>query len=118
MLSIKKLWHSLAHALRGLGAAWQTQNNFRWHSLALIIVIILGWLAALSVLEWILIIIVSGLVLITELINTMMERLVDLAKPRVHVYAQLIKDVMAGVTLLAALIAFIVGILIFLSHLL
>ena len=52
-------------------------------------------------------------VLVLELLNSSIERLVDLAKPRLHEEAGTIKDLMAGAVLLASMVAVIVGILIF-----
>ena len=56
-------------------------------------------------------------VLILELLNTILERLVNLFKPRIHPYAKVIKDMMAAAVLLASLSATIVGILIFSQYL-
>jgi len=52
-------------------------------------------------------------VLVVELVNSMFERVVDILKPRIHPYAQLIKDITAAAVLLASVGAVIVGIIIF-----
>ena len=52
-------------------------------------------------------------VLAVELINTILERVVDILKPRVHPYAQLIKDVMAAAVLIASIGAVVIGTIIF-----
>ena len=52
-------------------------------------------------------------VLVMELFNTILERVVDILKPRVHPYAQLIKDIMAATVLIASIGAIVVGITIF-----
>jgi len=52
-------------------------------------------------------------VLITELTNTVLERVVDILKPRIHPYARLIKDIMAAVVLISCFVAIAVGIIIF-----
>ena len=57
-------------------------------------------------------------VLIMELINTIMERVVDILKPRVHPYVRLIKDLMAASVLLASILAVIVGLIIFIPYIL
>lgn len=114
---INKLGESFGHAWSGLVVAWETQNNFRWHILALVLVLALAFGFKLAYFEWFFILLVSFLVIICELINTIIERLVDLSKPRVHVYAKMIKDLMAGITLLAAVLAVIIGGLIFLPKL-
>ena len=45
--------------------------------------------------------IVAGLIL--EILNTILEKIVDILKPRVHPYAEAIKDMMSGACLLAFL---------------
>jgi diacylglycerol kinase len=52
-------------------------------------------------------------VLITELTNTVVERVVDILKPRIHPYARLVKDIMAAVVLISAVMAVVVGVIIF-----
>lgn len=56
-------------------------------------------------------------VLILEILNTIMEKMTDLLKPRLHHYVEVIKDMMAMAVLLASLGAAAVGILVFLPHL-
>jgi diacylglycerol kinase len=55
-------------------------------------------------------------VLVLELLNSAVERLVDLMKPRLHEYVADIKDLMAGAVLLAAFFSVIVGVLILWPH--
>lgn len=52
-------------------------------------------------------------VLITELTNTVVERVVDILKPRIHPYARLVKDIMAAVVLISSIMAVVVGVIIF-----
>ena len=52
-------------------------------------------------------------VLAMEIINTIFERVVDILKPRVHPYAQLIKDIMAAAVLIASIGAIVIGFIIF-----
>lgn len=117
MPSINKFFKSLKHALNGLKTAWQTQNNFRWHVLAFVVVLLVGYWVRLERLEWASVLLVSALVIMSELINTIIEKLVDLAKPSVHIYAKMVKDVSASVTLIVAVTAVIIGLIIFLPHL-
>jgi undecaprenol kinase/diacylglycerol kinase (ATP) len=53
------------------------------------------------------------LVWVTEMINTAIEKAVDLAMPEQHPVAKLAKDVAAGAVLLAAVFAVVVAILVF-----
>ncbi len=72
----------------------------------------------LSLLENSILLIMCAVVLGMELANTALERVIDMLKPRVHPYARVVKDVMAGAVLLVCFIAFLIGVLIFLPHLL
>lgn len=53
-------------------------------------------------------------VLVLELVNSAVERIVDLVKPQLHSCARDIKDLMAGAVLIASLFAVLVGLMIFL----
>jgi len=63
--------------------------------------------------DWGLIIITCGMVIAAELINTVIERVVDLVSPEYHPLAKAAKDVAAGMVLLTCLTAIIVGVIIF-----
>jgi diacylglycerol kinase len=63
-----------------------------------------------------LIILAVALVLALELANTALERVMDILKPRVHPYARVIKDMMAGAVLLTSLAAIAIAIVIFLPY--
>ena len=70
----------------------------------------------LSRLEWLAVILVMLLVLCGELMNTAIEKTVDLASPQYHVLAGQAKDIAAGAVFLAAVGAVFVGGLVFLPH--
>jgi len=55
-------------------------------------------------------------VLVMELFNTVMERVVDMLKPKVHPYARLIKDIMAACVLISSALAIVIGLLIFVPY--
>ena len=58
-----------------------------------------------------------GLVIAAELVNSAIERVVDLASPEQHPLAGQAKDLAAGAVLVCAMAAVIVGILVFLPYL-
>ena len=66
-----------------------------------------------SLWQAIILILVIASVLVLELINTIFEKMVDILRPRIHYYAEVIKDVMAAAVLVTSIAAVIVGILIF-----
>jgi diacylglycerol kinase len=53
---------------------------------------------------------------VLELLNSVVERFVDVVKPRIHHYAMDIKDIMAAAVFVASLGALIVGIVILGPH--
>ena len=57
-------------------------------------------------------------VLITELINSLIERVIDYIKPELHPKAKIIKDISAAVVLVAAITSIIVGLIIFIPKIL
>jgi len=112
MKALRSLARSIGHALRGLGLAYRTERSFRIQVFACFIVLLLIVLLPLALWERAILLLVTMFVLVLELLNSSLERLVDLAKPRLHAYAGDIKDLMAGGVLLAAIFALILGILI------
>ena len=113
MDNFQKLFKSFRHAFRGLKYVVRNEQNFQIEILGAIFVIVLMYLFPTRSLEKIALFIVIFAVLVIELINTIFERVVDMLKPRVHPYAQLVKDVMAASVLLSSIGAVIVGVIIF-----
>ena len=109
---------SFGNAFRGIFFAFKTQHNIWIHSLAIVVVVIAGFIFKLDVMEWGLVVLAIGLVLAAEMINTAMEWLIDLVSPDYSEKAGLIKDVAAGAVLIAAVISVIIGSIVFLPKLL
>lgn len=108
----RSFWLSLGQAWRGILYSWKTQKHFQFHILAGTIVLISAWLAQLSRLEWVLLVITIGSVLAAEVVNTAVELVVDLVQPNYHPIAGMAKDVAAGAVLVTAIQAVIIGLLI------
>jgi diacylglycerol kinase len=112
--SISRRIKSFGYAFKGIFFVFKTQHNIWIHSLAIIVVLTAGFIFKLNAPEWGLVVLAIGLVLVSEMINTAIEWLVDLVSPDYSEKAGLIKDVAAGAVLIAALISVIIGIIIFL----
>ena len=65
----------------------------------------------------VLLLLVIGLVWVTEMINTVVEKIMDHVAPERHPRIKWIKDVAAGAVLVSAIIAVIAGALIFFPYL-
>jgi Diacylglycerol kinase len=108
-----KFIKGFGYAFSGIVYAFKTQLNFKFHIAALLVTSIAGWYFTLSVNEWLWIIAAAAIVLITELLNTAIEVLVDLVSPDINPKAKIIKDVAAASVLIAAIAAVIIGLIIF-----
>jgi diacylglycerol kinase (ATP) len=108
---------SFGYALNGLKIVLGSQQNFRIHLVVALLVIVSGKLAGLTNLEWCVIVLTISLVLAMEIINTAIEKLVDLVSPDFHPQAGIVKDIAAAAVLLTAIGAVIVGLIIFLPKL-
>ena len=93
--------------------AFKEEPNFRIHVVATIMVIAAGLYFKLSTTEWLAIVIVIGLVLLTELLNTAIENIADFISPERHEKIKTIKDIAAAAVLISTIVALMVGLLIF-----
>lgn len=115
--SVAKCLRSFRYAFNGIAFAMRTENNFIYHILATLAIITTGIILRFTLTEWYIIIILIGLVYAAEIVNSAIEKLVDLAAPRYHYKAGLIKDMSAGGVLVISIAAFIIGLLIIVNHL-
>jgi diacylglycerol kinase (ATP) len=100
------------HAFRGLGYVLKTQKNAWIHSVATLVVIGLGLWLNLDFQEWVPLVVVIGLVWLSEAFNTAVEVLTDLVSPEPHPMARVAKDTAAAAVLLAALTSVVIGLLV------
>lgn len=88
----------------------------RIHYLAAVIVICCGFYFHITKIEWVVLLIVIGIVMGLEMVNTAVEKTVDLVTADIHPFAKIAKDVAAGAVLLFAVIAVIIGAIIFVPY--
>lgn len=112
--SIIKRVYSFKHAFNGLRILIKEEHNARIHLFASICVIIAGFFFKISLHEWIAIIFSIGLVFCLEIINSTVENIADFISPEKHEMIKKIKDLSASGVLISALIALIIGLIIFL----
>ncbi len=105
---------SFRHAIRGLKTVFDTERNFRIHTVAAILVIALALYKDLDKNLWIVLLLLIALIMSLEIFNSAVERLVDILAPKTHSFAKEIKDLLAAMVLLTSLFAIVIGIIIFL----
>lgn len=113
----KKKSIGFAFAWNGIREVARTERNFQIHLAATLLVVVAGFFFQLTYIEWGILILVIGLVLVTEITNSAVEKMMDYLKPDMHPTTRVIKDVAAGAVLMSAIIAVIIGLLIFLPKL-
>ena len=114
----KRLVDSFNFAIEGLISALKNEKHMKVHILAAIIIVILAIVINARKVEILIISLSVSFVVITELVNTAVEAIVDLVSPERHPLAKLAKDVAAGAVLVAAINALCVGYLLFYDKLL
>ena len=118
MRKATSLGESFHYALCGIGHCLRHERNIRVHFFCGLLVILAGLLLDLSAAELAVVMLTVAVVIGAEMINTAMENVVDLLSPEYHPLAKVVKDVAAGTVLVLCFFAVLVGLLIFIPHLL
>ncbi len=109
---------SANHAWRGIGILIKSSHNAWGHIFFGLMALYMGFVLQISSIEWVLVILTIGLVIVAEAFNTAIEIDIDLTSPNYHPYARDTKDVAAGAVLLTVMIAVITAIIIFIPKIL
>lgn len=104
---------SIYNCLEGISYVIKNEPNFRREIVLGIIALILSYILKISKTEYIIVLIMISLVLTTEIINTSIERVVDLYTKEYNSLAKIAKDVSAGSVLVVSIFSLIIGIIIF-----
>ena len=115
--SIKKRIKSFSYAFAGLKVLFKEEHNSWIHAVVAVCAITAGFLLDISAIEWIAIIIVIGMVISAEIVNSSLERTADFIKAERDDRKRDIKDLGAAAVLVCAITAAITGIIIFLPKL-
>ena len=103
---------SFNFAFEGIIYVLRTQRNMRIHFALAALVLILGLAVGVSKLELLALIVGISFVLIAEMLNTALEAAIDIATTSFDPLAKIAKDVTAGMVLIAAIAAVLVGLLV------
>ena len=113
----RKLAQSFQYANKGIKHAFKTQRNLWVHLLIAMAVVGTGIYLKINYFEFVALVLAVAFVIITEMINTSIEEIVNLVTPTRRARATIAKDVAAGAVLFASFCAIIVGCLVFIPHL-
>ena len=110
---LKKFINSFTYPIKGLRYANKNEQNLAFDVGMALIVVIFGFLFKVNKYEWAILVLTIGLVISCELINTAIEAVVDLVTEEYHPLAKVAKDTSAAAVLVFAIVAIIVGLIIF-----
>ncbi|WP_064579845.1 diacylglycerol kinase [Streptobacillus moniliformis] len=108
---------SFNNAINGILHAIKSEIHMKIHMFFAIMVLILSLIIDISKFEIMLVIIMITLVIFSEMLNTALEKIVDLVSPEYSEVAKIVKDVSAGAVLVSAIGSVCVGYLIFYDRL-
>lgn len=117
-LDKKRLRNSFKYAGIGILEAYISEQNLKIHTLIALLVVAAGFFFNISYIEWLVCLILIGLVLMAEFFNTAIEHVVDLASPNIHPLAKKAKDTASAGVLMMAIISAITGLIIFVPKIL
>ena len=104
-------------AFNGLVYFFRNELNAKIHSVISVLVVISGFYFKISIYEWGLVCFAIALVFTAEIINTAIEKAMDLVHPEKDSRVGMIKDLAAGAVLFASIMSAIIGLLVFLPYL-
>lgn len=113
MINFVKLMKSFGHAFRGVKELLETEQNAKIHLTITLVVFILCVAFRINHLEAAILFVAVILVFALEIINTAVEKMLDLLHPDTHDTVRKVKDALAGSVLIAATIATVGAFLIF-----
>ncbi|OIO45837.1 diacylglycerol kinase [bacterium (Candidatus Gribaldobacteria) CG23_combo_of_CG06-09_8_20_14_all_37_87_8] len=118
MFDFKKLVLSFKYAITGIKTAFKKEQSFRLMLLAVFFVLGLSFILGLNNFAKAILVLSCGFVLGLELLNSQIEKILDIVQPCLDSRVKHIKDLSAGAVLIASITALVVAIFLFLPHLL
>lgn len=110
---ISRLINSFNYAVDGIIYSLKKEKNMKIHFFIAFIVLLSSLFFNFNRIEFLMLFFTISLVIITEMVNTAIEKIVDLYTDKYHPLAKISKDVAAGAVLIAALNALVVAYLLF-----
>ena len=116
IINFKKLGKSFKFAFAGVKTIFQEEHAFKVMFFWAILVVAAMFYFDLPLTQKAVLLLVIFLVLILELVNSVIEKVLDFVCPELNGQVKTIKNVLSGIVLLASLGAAVIGLLIFLPY--
>ena len=98
----KKWGDSINYAIEGVLHAARTQKHVRLHLIVIIILLLFCFVTGLQGRDFIIVSLIATIVVVTEMLNSAIETIVDMLSPKRNEYARIAKYMAAGAVLIGA----------------
>lgn len=115
---LNRFFKSFTYSIDGLKYAYKYEQSMMIHVIATILVVAANIFFQVTGIEWLITIIAIGMVLSAELINTAIEAVVDLVTLEIHPLAKIAKDCGSAATFVLAMMAAVIGCVIYIPYVL
>lgn len=115
---LNRFFKSFTYSIDGLKYAYKYEQSMMIHVIATILVVAANIFFQVTGIEWLITIIAIGMVLSAELINTAIEAVVDLVTLEIHPLAKIAKDCGSAATFVLAMMAAVIGCVIYIPYIL
>ncbi len=113
---LRRFSRSFFNSVNGVFMSYKDEQSLWIHLVMSVIVVLCGFVFHISRYEWIFSIILMGMILCAELLNTAIEASVDLITDRIHPLAKRAKDVGSATTFMMSVLAFVGEMIIFIPY--
>lgn len=106
---VKGRFRGIRYALKGVYILVKSEDSIKAQLVFALFATLMGFLFAISSIEWMIQFLVIGLVLVAEALNTAIEKIADFVHPEYHKKIGSIKDVAAGAPAIAAVLSLLIA---------
>ncbi len=108
-----KILKSFKFAVKGIIYTLKNERNMRIHTIVSVCVMVLSLFFDLNLEKYLILFLTMALVMVSELINSSVEGLIDVYSKDYNSTAKIAKDIAAGAVLIASGFAVVIGVLLF-----
>jgi len=113
---VKGRWKALRYVARGLGWVLKNEPSIHVQAGLMLLSFALAFWWKFSIVEWMWLIMLWGLIFVAETLNTAIEKLADVVNPEYDERIRDVKDISAGAVGWAAIAAAVAYFLLILNH--
>ena len=114
---IKKHLLSYKYAMKGIWLAFRDEQNMAFHLVAAVAVIVLNFILDVNRMDWLITLILIGVVWMSELFNTTIEKLADRVTGDQDALIGKVKDLASGAVLVICIVAVVCAVIIYYPYL-